>query len=262
MYKKYFRLRDGDKNFGIIYSPSKNIKNIPVIIYCHGWGSRGIKNSVLFDTQKHVRDLAIENNMAFVTFDNYDYGLTRGTSCEFSYGRWAECLNSVYEYLVLNGFQASKIGCYAISSGTTAAFRMEQKYNKLSFIVSVATAISNNIVVKGGPIKVYNDNMDLLESGGIIEFAYKKVSIVFFSDTVNNTCIDSMYKVKCPVLFLQGGSDNSRRIQDSIDGYEYLKAQGKQCEYHIIEGGNHGLSNRKKECADGVINFLSNLFCT
>jgi hypothetical protein len=28
----------GDKNVGTVYLPSENATNIPVIIYCHGWG--------------------------------------------------------------------------------------------------------------------------------------------------------------------------------------------------------------------------------
>lgn len=37
MYKKFFKLDCGDKNFCRLYLPYKGAKDIPVIIYCHGW---------------------------------------------------------------------------------------------------------------------------------------------------------------------------------------------------------------------------------
>lgn len=37
MIKKTFRLKTGDKNFCRLYLPYKGAKNIPVIIFCHGW---------------------------------------------------------------------------------------------------------------------------------------------------------------------------------------------------------------------------------
>ena len=83
--------------------------------------------------------------------------------------------NDVFEYIVQSGLsRKGLIGCFGISSGTTATFRMEQKYQKLAFIVSVATAISNNIINPGGPRQFYLDNKEILDNGGLVKYCGKK----------------------------------------------------------------------------------------
>ncbi len=60
MIKKFFRLKNGDKNFCRLYLPYKGAKNIPVIIYCHGWtkpilgGGHGLEERAELCAQKTV----------------------------------------------------------------------------------------------------------------------------------------------------------------------------------------------------------------
>lgn len=71
MVKKFFKLDYGDRNFCRLYLPYKNLKNIPVIIYCHGWSTPIIGGGrIVGGAPKAVRDLAIKNNMAFKSFNH------------------------------------------------------------------------------------------------------------------------------------------------------------------------------------------------
>lgn len=258
MIKLCFRLKDGNKNFCRLYLPHKDAKNIPVIIYCHGWTHRLLGGGrIVGGSPKVLRDYAIKNGMAFLAFDNYGEWRTRGSNRYFSHARWGEGVNAVYDYIIQSGLSHSgMIGCFGISSGTTAAFRMEQKENKLAFIVSVATCISNNIISMGGPKQFYLDNKKLLDSGKTIKYCQKKVSKIFFDDDKDNLCIDNMDKIQCPVLFLQGSKDNERRKKDALDGYEILNNLGKQTEHYVVEGGNHGLTRHGIICAEKTITFI------
>ena len=173
MYTKYFRLKGGDRNFCRLYLPYKGAKNIPVIIYCHGWTSRFYGGGrILGGAPLAVRDLAIKNGMAFLAFDNFGEWRTWGNNRYFTHARWGEGVNAAYEWVIKSGLSTEgKIGCFGISSGTTAAIRAEQKYNKLAFIVSVATCISNNIINKGGPKQFYIDHKEHLDGGGLSSIA-------------------------------------------------------------------------------------------
>ncbi len=258
MYKKFFRLDYGDKNFCRLYMPDKNSANISVIIYCHGW-TKPIQGGgrILVGAPKAVRDLAIKNNMAFLSFDQFGEYRTWGDNRYFTHARWGEGVKNAYDYIVNNNISKDGlIGCFGISSGTTAAFRMEQKYNKLAFNVSVATAISNNIINPGGPRQFYLDNKELLDNGGLVKYCGKKISKLFFDDDDQNLCIEHLDKVKCPTLFLQGSLDNSRRKQDALDGYNALKEYGVHSEYFLVEGGGHGLEQKANICAEKTIDFI------
>lgn len=263
MIKKVFRLNYGDKNLCRLYLPYKNAKNIPVIIYCHGWSCRlSGGGNCSFGASRAVRDLAIANNMAFLSFDQFGEWRTWGNNRYFSHARWGENLNDVYRYVIDSGLTtADKIGCFGISSGTTAAFRMEQKYQKLAFIVSVATCISNNIINVGGPKQFYLDNKEHLDNGKLVKYCHKKISKIFFDDDKENLCIENMDKVKCPIFFLQGGSDNKSRQQDALDGYNILKEMNKATDYFLVEDGMHGLENKAEICAEKTIEFIKATLC-
>ncbi|MDE6758969.1 MAG: hypothetical protein K2J89_06830 [Clostridia bacterium] len=258
MYKKFFRLDSGDKNFCRLYLPHKDAKNIPVIIYCHGWTKPILGGGrIIGGAPKQVRNAAIKNGMAFISFDQFGEYRTWGDNRYFTHERWGEGVNNVFEYIVESGLsRQGLIGCFGISSGTTAAFRMEQKYGKLAFIVSVATAISNNIINPGGPRQFYLDHKDILDNGGLVKYCNKKLSKLFFEDDDKNLCIEHMDKVKCPTYFLQGEKDNDRRKKDALDGYEILKSNGVPTEYMLVEGGGHGLNERAKLCAEKTIEFV------
>lgn len=261
MIKKCFRLPYGDRNFCRLYLPYKDARKIPTIIYCHGWGNKFFGGGkIKKGAVKKVCELAVTNGFAFVSFDQYSEGKTGGKEKYFSYGRWGEGINNVYKFLIESGVSSNgNIGCFAISSGTTAAFRMEQKYQKLAFIVSVATAISDKIISKGGPMQFYRENKDLFDSGKTMKYAGKKVSKVFFED-YQTLCINNMDKVKCPTYFLQGASDNDRRKQDATCGYKLLKENGVYTEYMLVNGGGHGLNEQAELCAEETIKFAKKVF--
>ena len=237
MYTFDFKLETGDQNSGTVYLPNESSTNIPVIIYCHGWkGGR----KLWLPTEK-LCETAINNNMALVTFDFFGCGETGGDYGQMTYRRWKENLSDVIDFIENQPFaNKTKIGCYAFSSGSTAALRLAAEDERISFIVSVGTCISTHIFMNSGsPAKWLSDNIENLINGGLVY----DFGIDFCRDTVSNAPIHTMKSIKCPVLFLQGTADNPYRIADARMGYEIMSRNGLNASHVEIEDGNHELEN-------------------
>jgi pimeloyl-ACP methyl ester carboxylesterase len=257
LYTYNFKLNKGDQNVGTVYLPDSNCTGMPTIIYCHGWGdSRWLNPST-----KALLEKALENNMAFVTFDNYGCGETGGDYSMMTYKRWAKCTEDVFDWVAEQNFSDdTRIGCFSISSGTTAAIRFAQNTEKPAFVISVATAISTHIGMgAGGPCKVMMENLETLLSGGTAELFGVQFYMEFFRDEIKNAAIYSMDKIKCPVFFLQGANDNQWRIADAKFGYNLMLNSGKNTKHFEVEGGDHSLNERPEICAEKSIQWIRDL---
>jgi len=238
-----FKLTTGDKNVGTVYLPSEDAMNIPIIVYCHGWGGR----RQLWTPTQVLCDNAIKAGSALVTFDFFGCGETGGDYQQMTYTRWKNNLSEIVTWVQSQSFSNnSKIGCYAFSSGSTAAFRMAAEEQRLAFIVSVGTCISTHFGMgNGGPAKILADNLNGLLSNGTANLFGVDFGIDFFVDTISNAPIHTMNKVKCPVLFLQGTADNAFRCADAKMAYDLMtnNEPHPKASYVPLEGGEHELDN-------------------
>ena len=221
--------------------PNKNSTNIPVIIYCHGWG--GCRR--LWTPTEKLCESAMAANMAFVTFDFFGCGKTGGDYSLMTYTRWKNNLSDIFSWCSKQSFANNKkIGCYSFSSGSTAALRFAAEDNQLAFVVSVGTCISSHIGMgSGGPAKIFADCYRELLSGGKKEIFGIPFGFEFFVDTVSNAPIHTIQKIKCPTLFLQGLSDNPHRCADAKTAYLLMKKGNPLVKYVDFSGGNHELEN-------------------
>jgi len=256
MFALDFKLDTGDKNVGTVYLPHKDATDIPVIIYCHGWGgNRGLRPSA-----KGFCDRAIEENIAFVAFDFFGCGDTGGDYGYMTYARWKENLSDVVDWVAEQPFSAkNKIGCFAISSGTTAALRLAAENCKLSFIISVATCASAYFNMQaGGPAKILVDNLGSLVVGGTAKIFDIDFGLEFFVDTISNAPIHSVGRIQCPVLFLQGTADNAYRNADAKMAHDTMMCSdpGSKTVFAPIEGGDHSLDNAVDEAVNVAYEWL------
>lgn len=247
----------GDRVKGRIYRPNKELKPIPVIIFCHGWASDRTFNP----STAALCEEALQKNVAMVAFDFFGCGETGGDYGQMSYGRWKDNLATVVDWLEEQPWvDSSKIGCFAISSGTTVAIRLAQEDERLAYVISVATCISTHINMgTGGPTKQLMAHMDELKQGGTAELFKQQFKLDFFLDTVGEAPVLNLDQIKCPVYFLQGGSDNVFRRTDAQIGYEMMQYYQLETDYDVIEGGDHGLGNVPKECTKHVMGWLDKM---
>ncbi|GHV06651.1 hypothetical protein FACS1894217_05760 [Clostridia bacterium] len=254
MFSYNFTLTTGDKNIGTVYLPAENTVNIPVIIYCHGWGG----NRKLWTPTEKLCEIAVNKNIALVTFDFFGCGETGGDSSKITYARWKNNLAEIISWVVDQTFSdKNKIGIYAFSSGSTAALRLATEDKRIAFIVSVGTCISTHIGMgKGGPAKLFADNLGTLISGGIVNILSADFDINFYLDTISNAPIHTIDKIRCPVLFLQGTADNVFRCSDAKMAYEIMKQSNLAATHIEIKGGKHELDNVIKEAMNAVFDWL------
>jgi len=254
MFKQDFQLSGGDKNKGTVYLPNEESKNIPVIIYCHGWGG----NRQHYGVTEKLCEKAILSNIAFVAFDFYGCGETGGDYNLMTYARWKNNLSDIFSWCAAQPFaNANKIGCYSLSSGTVAALRFAAEDHRVAFIISVATAISLNIGLHdGGPAKIFADNCKELLSGGQKEFFGFKFGSDFYIDTISNAPIHTIKNIKCPVLFLQGKKDNPFRCADAKMAYQLMAYDGLPVSHIEIDEGDHGLTNVVDEAIEHIFNWI------
>jgi len=250
-----FQVANGDQNIGTVYLPHEHAANIPVIIFCHGWGG----SRQLGPPEEAIRDRAMRSGYAFVAFDFYGCGETGGDYSLMTYTRWKENLSGVYSWCANQPFADSgKIGCYSVSSGTTAALRFGAENHSIAFIVSVATCISSHIGMhQGGPAKILADCASALFSGEKKELFGTSFGVDFFIDTVSNSPIHKLGDIQCPVLFLQGLNDNPFRCADAKMGYELMRRNDLPATYIEIPGGNHCLENVIDEAMSNMFGWLS-----
>ena len=247
-----FKLETGDLNVGTVYLPKRAATAIPVIIYCHGWGGR----RQLWTPTQILCDKAMENGVAFVTFDFFGCGETGGDYSTMTYTRWKENLSEIVSWVVSQPFSnENKVGCYAFSSGSTAALRLASEDERLAFVISVGTCISSHIFMRtGGPSKWLADNMELLMSGGTV----KDFGLDFLVDTIGGAPIHTMDKIQCPVLLLQGTADNTFRCADAKMAYDLMSYTNPNLPTYIpLEGGTHELDNMAEEAMNIVYDWLA-----
>ena len=251
-----FRLTTGDFNIGTVYLPSDDAKNLPVIVYCHGWGGR----RQLWTPTQALCDNAMREGFALVTFDFFGCGDTGGDYTQMTYARWRDNLSEIVSWVESQSFSNNtKIGCYAFSSGSTAALRMAADGQRLAFIISVGTCISVHYGMgSGGPARLFADNLEKLLSGGTANIFGIDFGIDFYIDTILNAPIYSMHKISCPVLFLQGTSDNTYRCADAKIGYDLvvLNKSNTKSAYMPIDGGEHELDNMPYEAMKRAFQWL------
>jgi len=246
-----FKLPTGDLNVGTVYLPNETAVDIPVIIYCHGWGGR----RQLWTPTKTLCDRAMKEGIAFVTFDFFGCGETGGENNQMTYTRWKSNLSEIVSWVLLQPFSnKNKIGCYAFSSGSTAALRLAAEDDRIKFLVSVGTCISTHIFMRtGGPSKWLADNLQLLMSGG----TFKDFKLDFLMDTISNAPIHTMDKIQCPVLFLQGTADNTFRCADAKMAFDLISQKNPALPTYIsLEGGTHELDNMADEAINIVFEWL------
>lgn len=253
LYINNFQLTVGDNNIGTVYLPNKDSKNLPVIIYCHGWGG----NRQLWLPIEKLCELAIEKNFALVTFDFFGCG----DYSEMTYSRWKSNLSDIISWVIEQPFtNVNKVGCYAFSSGSTAALRLAAEDDRIAFIVSVGTCISTHFnMVNGGPAKIFADNYQKLISGGKEPLFGIDFGIKFFLDTISNAPIHIMKTIKCPTLFIQGLADNPFRCADAKMAYQLMKNENNPASYIEIANGTHGLENVINEALNHMFNWLSSV---
>jgi len=256
MIRKDVALAYKDRNDISYYLPEKIMAKIPVVILSPGYGGTKELEGTDYALCKELTKLSI----AFVAFSPFSFGETKGDDKDFSYGRWSDNLEDVCRWVMQQEWaDVNRIGCYAVSSGTTAAIRYAQRSNDLKFIVSVATSLSLHVGMNDSPILKYLRIKLANSDEKFPDYFGKKVSETFYVDSIIGNPIFKIGDIKCPVFYLQGKKDNIWRRTDALIGYEIMKENGQQTKYVEIENGDHLLYETPDDCIKETVNWLKEI---
>ena len=257
-----FRLTVGDKNYGEIYLPDEFSGKLPVIIHCHG-GGMGCGGN-LGGYGLTAREEAIARGMAFATFDCFAGGKTGGDYGKMTYGRWADNLIDVMDWLAAQDYiNLERIGALGISCGSTTALRAATKGAKLYCISSVASCTTVHIGMwgQGGAGKCFVDHMETLMAGGRAMLFGVEFEKEFFLDDISNAPVHALLenKVTCPVLFQQGAADNVFRCADARLAYDIMCRAGMPAAYIEYPEGKHSLENVTEQATADLFAWLEEI---
>jgi len=254
MFAYDFRLVNNDCTLGTVYLPDAAAAHLPVVIYCHGWGGDRTLSAPVSQICEH----ALASGLAFVAFDFFGCGETGGDYRRMTYRRWADNLADVLTWCAAQPFaDAQQMGCYAFSSGSTAALRLAARDRRIAFIVSVGTCISAHIGMGGGgPGKILAEHGAALLAGETKPLFGVDFGADFYMDTVACAPIYTMENIVCPALFLQGSQDNPYRCADAQMAFRLMQRSGHPAALIEMEQGNHSLNNAADEAVQHVMDWL------
>ena len=269
MYYYFFSLPKNDKNRGCVYLPHKESARLPVMIYCQGFGSALQPKRVMED----LLDFAVnKKKMAFVVIDLYGCGgynprqgeyAAQGNPEKMTYARWKDNLSDVFSWVKAKKFSDnSKIGFYAYGTATAAALRFAAESDELAYLISTGTCATDHIGMgNGGPAKLLSDNIKKLQNGETVEFMGINFGLDFFIDAVSNAPVHNISEINCPLLFLQGETDNPYRKADALVAFELIKLMNPDTKSkHItFEGGDYCLYNVKEKAVEEVFAWLDGI---
>jgi pimeloyl-ACP methyl ester carboxylesterase len=253
MATRTFVLPAGDHNVGDVHLPDGGSGRRPVIIYCHGWnGSKEAR-----PTTRALLDRCLPAGLSMVSFDFFGCGATEGDYRKMTYARWMSNLEGVVDWVAAQEWaDPSRIGCFAVSSGTTAALRLAAASKKVAFVISVATALGLFMDMPNGPGRTLVEHWDTLNGGGCATVFGTEFPLEFFRDFISRAPAYDLPHVTCPVFFLQGKLDNPWRRADAWLGFKVLEASGLPVKHVELDNGGHGLDEVPDLCAEEVMGWL------
>jgi pimeloyl-ACP methyl ester carboxylesterase len=247
-----FRLPDGDHTAGRIYRPKAPGESAGAFILCHGGPGGGQCNPEAIATWD------IDLAWTILTFDNYACGETGGSDAEMTFDRWGKNTADVYRFAQkLPGIDPKRVGLIGLSSGSEAALRCAISYETPAFIVSIATCASPNY--GNWPAEMLCHELEALQRGETRDCCGFQFPLAFFLDAVGNAPIYRIGEITCPVLFLQGTSDNAKRIGDALMGHEYMQRAKRRSTHVEIPGGNHELDNAVEQRTAAIRTWLQEI---
>ena len=259
MHKQDVKLPFGDHNEMCIWRPDAQ-GPLPVMIYSPGFNAGKDISPNKVPTMATVCNAVVDAAMAFVSFTPYSWPGTGGEDSEFTYGRWSKNIEDIYHWLCDQDWvDPERIGCFAVSSGSTTAVRYAQRASDLKFIVSVATCLSLHVGMGDPPIRRGMQEILKHKTGNIPPYHGKKVSEAFYIDSVAESPIFNMQATRCPIFFMQGSRDNFWRQADAWMGYQALRQYDLPAKYLLVKGGDHWLSGHSQFCAEQTLEWLREL---
>ncbi len=227
-------------------SPSTNKKKLPTVILVHGFGVDKSEWGMFDDLSEK---LAISGFLVY-RFDFSGRGESEGDYSKTSLTKQKSDLSEILDFVrSKSNVDKSRIGILAQSFGTAVTVALSPSVHTIILMGSVAHV--KEIIGAKSKWKELNYgglSKKIKSSGESIVIGPQ-----FWKDLDNYNLLESIKKIKCPILFIHGSDDERVPLSEMR---AYFENANKPKEKAVIDGANHGLNPKKDIVYKIVINWF------
>jgi len=230
--KVYFYNNKKQRLVGILGESNK--KNI--IIICHGFGGNKNRNYTLYD-------YFLKNNFSVLIFDFTGNGESEG---EFSDGNYTQEIDDLGKAIdFVKNLNYKKIVVMGHSMGGSISILRTAIDSRINFLVSIAgvgypSKFRDKYINSEDKVKELNWNGYI-----ILKHNEKKLTKEFLEDVEKYNVVNSVKKVKIPLLIIHAEKDESISFKESKAIYENANEPKKM---EIIPNADHCFGFKPMNC--------------
>lgn len=222
------------KNQIIAYKENKTDEKSPTIVFVHG-----LKSSMESSKAVALHELAKENNLNYIRFDNFGSGYSDGDFADQTISSWLEATEEIIKNLCPN--EAILVG--SSKGGWIALLAALRNHIAVKGVVTIAAAPDfTEDIWKGFSA----DQKERSKAGEIVDFATipehsYPLKYQLFEDAKQYLLLNqSMIPISCKVRLIHGAKDTEVPHKKSLDILDRILSSNARCT--IVKSANHGLS--------------------
>lgn len=236
----------GEKLVGLETRPSEDKSKYPTVILAHGFGATKEEDG-MFDS---IAENLANNGFLVYRFDFSGRGESEGDYQDTSLTKMRDDLQSILEFVKKQSIvDSSRIGILGQSFGTPTSITLNPKIKSLVLMGSfghVRKVMSN---LFGDGYKSNGVSVRVTSEGETV-----KLNPVFWSELDKHDILKSIKQVKCPVLFIHGGSDDIVPLSEMETLFDHANEPKEKL---ILEGADHGLEPKRDEMNKAIIEWFN-----
>ena len=223
-----------EKLVGLKEYPQEKKEKYDTFILVHGFGAMKEEYG-LFDQLSTM--LNKEGRLVF-RFDFSGCGESEGDYAETSLTKLKDDLANILEF-VENDKEVENVSIIAQSMGTSVTIALHPNVKKIILLGSFSNVHELIAKLFGEGYNADGVSKKLRSSGN-----FTSINKQFWSDCDKYNLIEDVKKIKCPILFIHGSSDDKIPVSESEKLFE--NANGPK-EIKIIKGADHGYTDHREE---------------
>lgn len=236
----------GEKLAGLEAIPSDKKEKYPAVILVHGFGVTKEEYGYFDGISETLSDAGF----IVYRFDFSGRGESQGDYSEMTITRECDDLDAIFYFVKSQGFvDAERTGVLGQSFGTAVIASYVPDVKSIIFTGSISDfeKVTAN-PKKWGVIDRKGISIKTKGNGEVI-----RIKPSFWEDLKNHDVLESIKKIRCPILFVHGSEDDRVPIK-SMEAYYENAIEPK--EKIIIEGAGHGMEPKRDELNYVVTNWF------
>lgn len=234
----------GYKLFGILHLP-KNVKNPPVVFFCHGLAGNKIgKDRIYVEIAQRLAEIGI----ASFRLDCRGSGDSEGLFQDFLPEHFIEDVLAGLEYLKKNPLiDKNRIGIFARSFGGPIAIQAASRFKDIKSLVLWCPMFSGKQWMDQWQ-QMANQSIDPESAQELMRINGQQGSIPFFEQFMKINIEEALAKLdSIPLLHIHGESDERVTLEHALD-YERVRSSSKEKSHFLrLPNSDHDFSNYQEK---------------